>query len=451
MNLLNLLKVQMLRIFNRLTFLFLSLLLLNNVGAQEVYDLTRCIKAGLEQNFSLQVIRNNEQIATNNFTRGNAGMLPKVTASGGYGGTVNSSTQNYTDGTELTSQGVHNTYGSAGIDLGMTIFKGFEVQKTYKKLGEQNELSMLSTQMNVENLVAQIVAEYSFYVQQLIQYENLAYAVSLSRERARIDEQRYLLGGASKMDLLQSLVYLNADSSRYSRQTTVLNSSQIRLNVLMASENLGETIILKDTLLQIDEHLQYDSLLTNTLAYNTGLQIASKYRVISELDYKIIESRSYPYLSMSTGYNYLFNGFENSDLSNQHVRGLSYGLNLGIDVFDGFNRRADKSNARIEIENRKIQYTEVEQEVKADLLTMFYAYENNIRLLRIEEQNLEVARENLDIAIERYKLGGLAGLELREVQKSLLEAEERLLSVKYQAKIAEISLLQISGSIMDYL
>jgi outer membrane protein TolC len=87
----------------------------------------------------------------------------------------------------------------------------------------------------------------------------------------------------------------------------------------------------------------------------------------------------------------------------------------------------------------------------ADLLTIFYAYENNIRLLRIEEQNLEVARENLDIAIERYKLGSLAGLELREVQKSLLEAEERLISVKYQTKIAEISLLQISGKIMDYL
>jgi outer membrane protein TolC len=333
----------------------------------------------------------------------------------------------------------------------MTIFKGFEVQQTYKKLGEQNELSVLNTQMNVENLVARIVAEYSFYIQQLIQYENLAYAVSLSRERVRIDEQRYLLGGASKMELLQSLVYLNADSSNYSRQNTVLNSSQIRLNELMASENLAEIIVLKDTLLPINENLQYDSLLTNTLAYNTSLQLASKYRVISELDYKIIESRSYPYLTMSTGYNYMFNTYETGDLSNQHVRGLSYGLSLGIDVFDGFNRKTDKSNARIEIENRRIQYKEVEQDVLADLLTIFYAYENNIRLLRIEEQNLEVARENLEIAIERYKLGGLAGLELREVQKSLLEAEERLLSVKYQTKIAEISLLQISGSIMDYL
>jgi len=128
---------------------------------------------------------------------------------------------------------------------------------------------------------------------------------------------------------------------------------------------------------------------------------------------------------------------------------MNYGVTLGIDLFDGFNRKREKANARIEMENRQYQYREIEQEVKADLLTIFYGYENNLRLLRLEEQNLEVARENLEIALERYKLGSLTGLELREVQKSLLDAEERLISVKYQAKIAEISLLQISGKIMD--
>jgi outer membrane protein TolC len=129
---------------------------------------------------------------------------------------------------------------------------------------------------------------------------------------------------------------------------------------------------------------------------------------------------------------------------------MNYGLTLGVDIFDGFNRKREKSNALIEIENRRIQYQEVEQEIRGDLLTIFYAYENNLALLRLEEQNLEVARENLEIALERYKLGSLSGLELREVQKSLLDAEERLISVKYQTKLAEISLMQISGQIMDY-
>jgi outer membrane protein, adhesin transport system len=133
------------------------------------------------------------------------------------------------------------------------------------------------------------------------------------------------------------------------------------------------------------------------------------------------------------------------------THGLNYGLSLGMDLFDGSNRKREKSVAKIGVENSSIYFKEIEQEVKADLLTIYFAYENNIRLLRLEEKNLEVARENLQIALERYKLGNLAGLELREVQKSLLDAEERLISIKYLTKIAEISLLQISGNIMDYM
>lgn len=436
---------------NRLILLSALLLVLKFGNAQEVYDLSRCIETGLERNFNLKVVRNTEEISVNNYSAGNAGMLPEITATNRFGGTVNTTQQNYADGTDITSKNIHNRTGSANLLMGMTIFRGFQIQNSYQKLGQQAELEGLKTQMAIENLVADIVSEYNYYLQQLTLHENLAYSVSLSRERERIDEQRYLLGSGSKMQLLQSMVYLNADSSRLARQSEVLRSSQIRLNELMAVENLGEEITLRDSLIHINENLEYDALLDQTLAENTGLQIALKNRAITELDYKIIESRSYPYLNLTSGYGYNYNAYQTGSLINQHVHGMNYGLTLGMDIFDGFNRRREKSNARIQIENRQIQQREIEQSIKGDLLTIFYAYENNLRLLKLEEQNLEVARENLDIAVERYKLGSLSGLELREVQKSLLDAEERLISVKYMTKIAEISLLQISGRIMEYM
>jgi len=133
------------------------------------------------------------------------------------------------------------------------------------------------------------------------------------------------------------------------------------------------------------------------------------------------------------------------------VNGVNYGLTLGIDLFDGFNKRRERANARIAIDNKEIQYQQVDQTVKADLITIYFAYQNNLLLLKLEEQNLKTAEENLEIALERYKLGSLSGLELREVQRSLLDAEERLLSIQYQTKLAEISLLQISGRISEYI
>jgi outer membrane protein TolC len=419
--------------------------------AQEIYDLNRCITAGLERNFSILIARNNEEISSNNFTVGNAGFLPALNLSSRYGGTVNNTTQALTEGGENVTKGVHNTSGNAAATLGWTIFQGFSARTNYKKLNELKVVGELNTQLAVEDYVAGIVSEYYFYIQQLRLYHNLAYAVSLSRERARIDEERYLLGASSKLQLLQSQVYLNADSSRYAQQNEVLRASQVRINELMASDNLGEIVVLKDSMILINAGLVYDSLLIETQQLNTSLQIARKNQMISAYDYKIIASRTYPYLNFSSGYSYSWNTYEKSNLLNQHVDGANYGLTLGVDIFDGFNKRREIANARIEIDNKQYEYQQVDQQVRADLITFYFAYQNNLLLLKLEEQNLKTAEENLEIALERYKLGNLSGLELREVQQSLLSAEERLLSVQYRVKLAEISLLQISGRIMEYL
>jgi outer membrane protein TolC len=419
-----------------------------NVKSQEVYDLSRCVISGLENNFSLKIAKTQEQISVNNYTLGNAGYLPTISTTNRFGGTLNNSNQKLIDDSRNITNGVHNNSASANVNLDLTIFNGFQVQTTYQKLNELKKAGELNTQLNMEDVVSRIIAEYYLHIQQLILSKNLAYAVSLSRERVRIDEQRYLLGSSSKLELLQSMVYLNADSSRYAKQTENVLASQVRLKKLMALENLEENIILSDTVINIDTSLVYNLLLNTTIEQNTGLLLARKDQVISELNYKIISGRAYPYLNLSSGYTYSFNRYEVGNLKNQQVNGMNYGLTLGMDIYDGFERRREKLNAKIGIETQKYQYQEIEQSVKADLVTIFYAYENNLKLIKLEEQNLEVARENLGIALERYKLGDLSGLDLREVQKSLLDAEERLISVQYLTKLAEISLYQISGQIM---
>ncbi len=426
--------------------------------AQEVYDISRCILTGLEQNYSVKVARNQEDIAGNNFTRGNAGYLPSVTTSNRFGGNLTSTTQNMNDGSQKNSNGVYNTTGSAALNMNLTIFNGFNVKTTYQKLNELKKMGELNTQMSMENLIAQIASEYYYYIQQLNYFKNMQYAASLSKERARIDEERYLLGASSKLELLQSIVYLNADSSNLARQKEAILESEVRLKKLMAVDNLEENILIKDSTIVYNPDLVYKELLDSTLAYNTSLQVARKNQTISELDYKIIASRAYPYLNLTSGYSYSYRGYGTGSISdygtlainNQQSRTFNYGLNLSMDIFNGNNHRREKSNAQIDIQNQAIRAQQVEQDIKAELLTVYYAYENNLRLVKMEEQNLAVARENLGIALERYKLGSLSGLELREVQKSLLDAEQRLISVQYQTKLAEISLLQISGKIMDY-
>ncbi len=435
----------------KLTIINLFLLIIINYSeAQYYYSLKDCIATGLENNFSLQVAKNNQEISDNNLTLGNAGFLPYLNLGSRYNGTYNDIYQNMRDGTENNTKGVTTGSASASATLGMTIFNGFSIRTSYKKLEELKRIGELNTQFAIENYIANLVAGYFNYILQLKLAENMEYAVSLSRERLRIDEGRYLLGSGSKLQVLQSRVYLNSDSSKLSKQYETVRSVQIQLNELMALENLETRFTLSDTTIAIFTDLVYEKLLQEALMFNTGLQIAAKNITLSEYDYKIIMAKRYPYLDLSAGYSYSLAMNSQASYKSQLTDGLNYGLTLGYNFFNGFNLNRQLKNSEIDIKNKKLRYSEVELNVKANLLRTYNAYINYLNLIKLEEQNLETATENLSIAMERYRLGNLSGLELREVQKSLLDAKERLLSVEYQAKLAEISLLQISGNIMRY-
>lgn len=427
--------------------------LLNIVGisGQDRYSLSEFISLGLENNYSLQIARNRQEISENNFTLGNAGFFPVLDLSTRHSGTINNVTQSLREGGTQNNSGIINTTTNAGLNLGWNLFSGFRVQTTYLRLEELRLQGELSTRLAIERFIAQTVSEYYNYIQQARQLNNLQSAVSLSRERYRIDEERYMIGSGSRLQLLQSRVFLNADSSRLSRQYENLRASQIRLNELMGTDDFVRLLGPSDTIIIVNPELVYDDLLEVTLQQNTDLLLSESNQVISEYDRRIIGSRTYPFINFNTGYGYTLNTFHAGNLNNQQTLGMNYGVTVGINVFDGFNRRRELSNATIEIDNRELNYQQLLQEIRADLLTIYKVYENNLRLLKMEHENLETARENMDIAFERYMLGALAGIELRESQQSLLEAEERLLAIQYQTKLAEISLLQISGRILEYI
>lgn len=130
--------------------------------------------------------------------------------------------------------------------------------------------------------------------------------------------------------------------------------------------------------------------------------------------------------------------------------GLNAGITVGFNLFDG-SKRTQQRNARLELEGRKLEKEQLELALKSDMNTLWQAYQNNLQMLQLERENVIVAKDNYEIAHYRYMKGELSGFEVREAQKSLRDAEERLLTVEYDTKTCEISLLQLSGNILSYL
>ena len=419
------------------------------IAQEKVYDLTEFIQIALERNYSIRIMENEERIAENNFSRGNAGLMPSLDLRTSFSGNINNFDQTFPDGSSSGLRSIHNTSVFTGLQANWMLFEGFRGQIRYKQLGELKNISELNKRISIEHMIARLASEFYFYIQQKRLFNNLQYAVDLSRERVRIEQEHFLLGSGSKVQLLQAQVNLNADSSRLERQHEVLRASQIRLSEIIAEDDLSSVNVPGDTTIVVNPSLTYDELLSEAINWNVSILAALKHVKLSEYNFDIARSRHYPYINFNTGYGYNHNTYQSGTLTNQQSWGMNYAVTLGWNIYDGRNVQRQKANAQIELENRTLSLEQTIQEVTADLITIYNAYTNNLRLLELEIQNLEVARENLDIAFERYRLGALSGFELREVQKNLLEAEERMLSVQYQAKMAEISLMQIAGRIME--
>lgn len=420
------------------------------VKAQEVYSLRQCIETGLERNYSIRIIRNEQQISDNNATPGNAGYLPTVDMSGGFSGSVNNNRNKLMDGTTEKQNGVNSETGNIGLNVNWTVFDGFGIQAEYSRLKELQRMGELNTRMTIEDFVADLSTEYYNRIRQNIRLRNLRSSLDLSRERVRIAEERYHIGSGSRMDLQQAQVDFNSDSSKVLNQLEVVNTSRIRLNELMALENVEENIAVKDSVIYPNIFLDEVELWKSTIESNASLLIAQKNKTLSELDYKKVKSRNYPYVKLNAGYGYTANWYEVGTTDLQQRLGLNYGITVGLSLFDGLNRRRERRNARIEIENKELRMQELELALRADMSNLWMAYQNNLDLWSLEKENLVVAQENYRIAIDRYKLGELSGIELREAQNSLLEAEERQSIAEYSTKLCEVSLLQLSGQILTY-
>jgi outer membrane protein TolC len=422
-----------------------------NFYSQETVTLKHCLETALERNYSIRITKNEEKIANNNATIGNAGYLPTVNLEGGLSGSIYDNEYDYRDNITTKENNVNNNTANAGINLNWTIFDGFGIQAEYSRLKELENMGELNTRIVIEDMATNIAAEYYNLIRQSIRLRNLRSAVTLSKERLRIVEERYLIGSMSRLELQQAKVDFNTDSSKIFTQTEAVYTSQTMLNELMGLDSVEQRFRVSDTIILNNPLLEKSDLWNKTFENNALLLASHSNKALSEIDLKKLRSRNYPYLRANAGYGVTNYYYEAGTVELQKRLGLNYGVTVGLNLFDGFNRRREQRNARIHIENNNLRTQSLEQSLRSDLSNLWMSYLTNLELRKLEKENLKVAKENHEIAIERYKLGNLSGIELREAQNNLLEAEERQSIAEYNTKICEISLMQLSGQILTYL
>jgi len=419
--------------------------LIEQATAQEMLTLEEAIATALKNNYDIKLINNDLLIAKNNVNLGNAGLLPAVNASFSEGGSLQNTTRTQSSGAQQTLNGVRNTNMGYGVALGWTIFDGFQMFANYDRLKELQKQGEVNAKATILTTISSVVNAYFTVVrqQQLVLAKDSA--IDVSRLRLRIANSKLEIGRGSKLDVLAATVDYNTDTSSYLQEKNLLKTSKVSLNQIMARK-LNDDFRVQEEI-EVESTLNYTALATKMEQLNPDLQNAFISKKIAELTLKQVKGQRYPTIGVNGGYEFQRSASPTGFNTQQRAGGLTYGLTASMNVFNGFLQRQNERNAKIQINSSELLLERTRQEINAQLLTAYQNYKTNLDLLKIERKNVEVARQNLDITLEKYRLGSIAPLELREAQRNSIDAVTRFLEAQYQAKLTEINLKEISGTL----
>ena len=302
--------------------------------------LKECLEKGLQKNYSLRIIRNEEQMAANNATMENAGMLPSVSLSAGYSGSAYGNNTMPREGDVVKNRGIYDDGFDAGIDVSWTLFDGFKTVANYDRLRELSLISSTQTRLAVEDYMAELTAEYYNFVQQRQRLANYVSAVDLSRARLRIVYERWVIGSLSRLDLQQARVDFNADSAQCLKQRELLASSRIRLHELMAQDSLDVNFASAEEDIRLLTLPVFDSLWVKTKEHNASMLLAAQNRTLADIDLRSVQSRNYPYVKLNGGYGYRTNHYGAGATLRRNQWSGDVGVTIGFSLYDGKRQRA---------------------------------------------------------------------------------------------------------------
>ncbi|MCB9081086.1 MAG: TolC family protein [Lewinellaceae bacterium] len=427
--------------------IFLGILGWNIAAAQATLPDTllpaEAVQIGLERNYGVQLLRNEEQIASNNNTPGRAGMLPTVSTTGTASYSLTTTEQRFFSGDTRGGSGVGNLNTRLSLDVNWTAFDGFRMYVERDRLGLLERQSREQTAAEMQTLAAGILAAYYSLVQLERSTENLRYAVALDRDLFNLVRNKKTIGTATGLEVLQSQTRLNSDSARLVLLESDIARARMDFNLLL--NRPAETTFALDADLSTGMMPAREYLLEQARQRNPAMILAKLRQEQATLAIEGVKSSFWPTVTLQAAYNFSYSRSEIGFLLSNQTFGPFLGLTVRYTIYDGQNRRQDRSNAIIQADNARLQASDAWAIIESRINSRYADYQAFRQLGQVEEANLAASRQQSELARELYRLGRTTNFEVREAILQEIQALDRVIDVQSRLKQAEIDLLNLAG------
>lgn len=426
-------------------FLFFFSIFNFQANAQEILTIEDAVKIALENNYEIKIAKNDVKVSETNVSAGNAGMLPRATASVTDNNSIQNLNQTRLDGTKNSLNNAKNNSLNYGVALDWTIFDGLRMFARKEQLKELQKLGDAQLKLTILTKISDVNATYYNLVQQQQQLAALDSTLVISNQRLDLAKNRFSIGKASKLEVLNAQVDLNTDKVSLLRQKELYINTKTVLNQILARDNTTDFSVVDA--IRIDTQLLLPDLTTLAEKQNPLLQAQIINKRVTELELKQVKAGRYPTIRVNTGYNFGQSQSSLGFVTQSTSRGLNYGFNASLNLFDGLAQNRNEKIAAIQIETAQVQIEQQSQALKTQLATAYQTYLTNLELIELEEKNEAIAKQNLDITLDKFRIGTITTLEFRTAQLNFVNAKVRFSDAQYQAKLSEISLKEIAGNL----
>ncbi|WP_194768473.1 TolC family protein [Tamlana sp. I1] len=419
-----------------------------SVSAQKTLPVSEAISIALENNYGIKIAANNTEIAENNKSVLNSGYLPTLTGNAGANYNLDNTEAEFSDGRITTLNGAESSGYNASLNLNYTLFDGLGRHYDYKQLKEQYQLSELEARETIENTISQLFTVYYNVSQVSENVSALEQTLDISNDRIVRAKYQFDYGQGTMLDVLNAQVDINNDSINLMNSKQNLLNTKRDLNVVLGTELPLDIKV--DTLVTFMLDIDKADLYAKMRANNVSLLQIDKNITINEFTVKANRSGYLPTVGLTGSYGWNKNNNNAAAFVSQSTNtGLSGGLNLSWDLFDGGRTITTVRNAKINLENQALQKESLYISLDRDFENAWGDYQNKLKIYRIQENNIITSQNNFDRTKEKFKLGQITSIEFRQAQLNLLTAEFSRNNAKYEAKLAELYLLQLSGELLN--
>lgn len=352
--------------------------------SQELLSLEDAVKIALENNYEIRISKNDLSIDKTNASIGNAGMLPKVAANVIDNNSIQNTTQTRSDGTTTTLDNAKNNSLTYGVGLDWTVFDGLRMFAKYDQLKTVQQLGEAELKLTIITKISDVTSTYYDLVQQQQQLSALDTTIVISNQRVTLAQNRYTIGKASKLEVLNAQVDLNTDTTLYLRQKELYANTKTLLNQILARDVKTDFKVIET--IAVDEKLILAELTSLAEKQNPQLEAQVLNKRIAELELKQIKSDRYPVVKLNSAYNFSESESSLGFLKQSSSKGLNYGFTATLNLFDGFNQRRNEKVAQLLVENSTIAIAQQNQQLQTTLMTSFQTYLTNLELTKLEQR-----------------------------------------------------------------